>query len=49
MASSDNVGTKISRRHQELVNAYKKKILFFIGKGVGGRRGGGGVFVLSVT
>ena len=31
-ASSDDVGEKISQLHQELVNAYKKKKSFFIGK-----------------
>ena len=31
IASSDDVGKKISQLHQELVNAYKKK-LFFIRK-----------------
>ena len=35
MASSDDVGKKISQLHQELVNAYKKKIRFLLGRGGG--------------
>ena len=35
MASSDDVGKKISQLHQELVNAYKKKLRFLLR-----RRGG---------
>ena len=35
IASSDDVGKKISQLHQELVNAYKKKLPFLLG-----RRGG---------
>ena len=42
MASSDDVGKKISQLHQELVNAYKKKIRFLLARGEG-------VFVLSKT
>ena len=41
MASSDDVDKKISQLHQELVNTYKKKFLFLLGRE--------GVFVLSVT
>ena len=41
MASSDDIGKKISQLHQELVNAYKKKFRFSLGKR--------GVFVLSAT
>ena len=35
MASSDGVGKKISQLHQELLNAYKKKIRFsfLLGRG----------------
>ena len=32
IASSDDVGKKISQLHQELVNAYKKKFLFLLGR-----------------
>ena len=41
MASSDDVDKKISQLHQELVNTYKKKLLFLLGR----ER----AFVLSVT
>ena len=41
MASSDDIGKKISQLHQELVSAHKKKFRFLLGKR--------GVFVLSVT
>ena len=41
MASSDDAGKKISQLHQELVNVYKKKNRFLLGKE--------GVFALSVT
>ena len=32
IASSDDVGKKISQLHQELVNACKKKFLFLLGR-----------------
>ena len=35
MASSDDVGKKISQPHQELVNAYKKKLRFLLRRGKG--------------
>ena len=35
MASSDDVGKKISQLHQELVNAYRKKLRFLLRRGKG--------------
>ena len=35
MASSDDVGKKISQLHQELVNGYKKKFRFLLERGGG--------------
>ena len=37
MASSGDVGKKISQLHQELANTYKKKIRFCLGMGSGVR------------
>ena len=36
MASSDDISKKISQLHQELINVYKKKLRFLLGRGRGG-------------